>query len=96
MEKPKVTTIVLEKKVYLDPNTAFEFDQQELDRRKITKRELEVLILIAAGKSNQEIADQLYVSLATIKTHTANLFEKLEAKRRTQAIEYAKKLHLIP
>ena len=85
-------TIVIEKQV---DNLQFEINENEIQTRKISKRELEVLLLIAAGKSNQEIAAQLYVSLSTIKTHTANLFEKLDAKRRMQAIETAKKLQII-
>jgi NarL family two-component system response regulator LiaR len=51
---------------------------------------------MADGYSNQEIADQLFVSLNTIKTHISRLFEKMEVKRRTQAVELAKKLSLIP
>lgn len=62
----------------------------------ISKRELEVLQLMAQGLSNQEIAEQLFVSLNTIKTHISNLFAKLEVKRRTQAVELAKKLAIIP
>ena len=62
----------------------------------ISKRELEVLQLMAQGLSNQEIAEQLFVSLNTIKTHISNLFTKLNVKRRTQAIEMAKKLAIIP
>jgi NarL family two-component system response regulator LiaR len=62
----------------------------------ISKRELEVLTLMAQGLTNQEIADKLFVSLNTVKTHSSNLFLKLEVKRRTQAIERAKQLRLIP
>jgi NarL family two-component system response regulator LiaR len=54
------------------------------------------LQLMSAGLSNQEIALKLFVSLNTIKTHNARLFEKLEVKRRTQAIETAKRLSIIP
>ncbi|GAB3544523.1 response regulator transcription factor [Spirosoma fluminis] len=61
----------------------------------ISKREYEVLELMAQGLSNQEIADTLFVSLNTVKTHTSNLFLKLDAKRRTQAIQKAKELGLI-
>ena len=50
---------------------------------------------MAKGLSNQEIADSLFVSLNTIKTHTSNLLEKLDAKRRTQAVENAKKLQIL-
>ena len=74
----------------------FVFNAPELQRLGISKREYEVLELMAQGLSNQEIADKLFVSLNTIKTHTSNLFLKLEAKRRTQAIQKAKELSLIP
>lgn len=62
----------------------------------ITEREAEVLALLAAGRSNKEIAQALAVSPNTIKTHIARLFEKLEAARRTQAILKARELGLIP
>jgi two-component system, NarL family, response regulator LiaR len=61
----------------------------------ISQRELEVLCLIAEGRSNQEIADQLFLSLNTIKTHTSNLFSKLGVKRRTQAVQKAKELGIL-
>ncbi|MBI1805482.1 MAG: response regulator transcription factor [Ignavibacteria bacterium] len=61
----------------------------------ISQRESEVLHLIAAGHSNQEIADTLFLSLNTIKKHTSTLFRKLEAERRTQAIENARRIGLI-
>lgn len=61
----------------------------------ISPRELDVLQLMAAGHSNQEIADKLFVSLPTIKTHTSNLYAKLDAKRRTQAIQKAKELGVL-
>ena len=78
------------------PNPVFEFNEQALSQTGISKRELEVLTLMAQGLTNQEIADKLFVSLNTIKTHSSNLFLKLEVKRRTQAIERAKQLRLIP
>ena len=71
-------------------------DESQLVRLGISKRELEVLVLIAGGLSNQEIADKLFVSINTVKTHSSNLFLKLEASRRTQAIQKAKELRLIP
>lgn len=52
----------------------------------LSKREIEVLQLISEGCSNQEIADRLYVSLSTVKTHVSNLFSKLDVQRRTQAV----------
>ncbi|HQW00498.1 MAG TPA: LuxR C-terminal-related transcriptional regulator, partial [Bacteroidia bacterium] len=63
---------------------------------ELSKRELEVLSLLAQGHSNQEIAEKLFVSLSTVKTHNQNLFEKLDVKRRIQAVEKAKRLNLIP
>jgi ATP/maltotriose-dependent transcriptional regulator MalT len=92
---PKVETIIIEKEVVVS-ESPFIINETALNNLRISKRELEVLTLIASGKSNQEIAAQLFVSLSTIKTHVANLFEKLNVKRRTQAIETAKKLQILP
>lgn len=78
------------------PGTEFRIDEEKLKQLGISKREYEVLELMASGLSNQEIADKLFVSLNTIKTHSSNLFLKLEVKRRTQAIQKAKELRLIP
>ena len=62
----------------------------------ITKRELEILELIAQGMSNREIAEKLFVSENTVKTHSSRLFDKLSAKRRTQAVQIGKEMGLIP
>jgi DNA-binding CsgD family transcriptional regulator len=62
----------------------------------ISPRELEVLQEIAAGHSNKEIALRLHVSPNTVKTHIARLFEKLEARRRTDALRKARELGLVP
>lgn len=74
----------------------FQLDVVQLEKLGISKREYEVLKLMAQGLSNKEIADRLFVSLNTVKTHLSNLFIKLDAKRRTQALQRAKKLNLIP
>jgi two-component system, NarL family, response regulator LiaR len=74
----------------------FILNEPELQRLGISKREHEVLELMAKGLSNQEIADKLFVSLNTIKTHLSNLFLKLDVSRRTQAVQRAKELRLIP
>ena len=69
------------------------------ERRKdlgITKRELEILALIAQGMSNREIAEKLFVSENTVKTHSSRLFDKLGARRRTQAVQLGKEMGLIP
>jgi DNA-binding CsgD family transcriptional regulator len=78
------------------PLSNFTVNEDQLRQRGISKREYEVLGLMARGLSNQEIADVLFVSLNTVKTHTSNLFLKLDAKRRTQAIQQAKAFGLIP
>jgi DNA-binding NarL/FixJ family response regulator len=62
----------------------------------ITLREQEVLALLAAGKSNKEIAAKLGVSPNTVKTQVASLYQKLEVQRRTQAVQKARELALIP
>jgi DNA-binding CsgD family transcriptional regulator len=62
----------------------------------ISPRELEVLREIAAGHSNKEIAARLHVSPNTVKTHVARLLEKLEARRRTDALRKARELGLVP
>ena len=74
----------------------FTINDAALKRLGITKREYEVLGLIAQGLSNKEIADKLFVSTSTVKTHTSNLFMKLDASRRTQALQRAKELQIIP
>jgi ATP/maltotriose-dependent transcriptional regulator MalT len=67
-----------------------------LERFGISKREHEVLELMSQGLSNKEIADKLFVSTNTIKTHSSNLFMKLEVRRRTEAVRRGKELRLLP
>jgi NarL family two-component system response regulator LiaR len=74
----------------------FELNQGNLDRLAISKREYEVLELLAAGLSNKDIAEKLFVSPSTIKTHVSNVLVKLDASRRTEAIAKAKELRIIP
>jgi len=96
LSKPKVQTMVVEKEVYINNPDGFTMNEQALTQLNMSRRELEVLQLMADGLSNQEIADHLFVSLNTVKTHSARVFEKMEVKRRTQAIEKGKRLFLIP
>lgn len=96
LTKPKIERVVVEKEIYIEKQKEFIFNEAEMNRLGISKRELEVLQLMAEGLSNAEIANRLFVSLNTIKTHASNLFFKLDASRRTQAIEKAKSLCLIP
>lgn len=96
LSKPKIETVVVEKEVYITRDADFVQNTSLISQLEINKRELEILNLIARGHSNQEIAGKLFISLSTVKTHIQNLFEKLDVKRRTQAIEKAKRLNLIP
>ena len=96
LSKPKIETVVVEKEVYVTRNENFVLDTTLVSRLELSKRELEILGLLAQGHSNQEIAAKLFVSLSTVKTHNQNLFEKLDVKRRIQAVEKAKRLNIIP
>lgn len=71
-------------------------DQQKLEALGITPRELEVLGLIAEGLSTREIAERAHVTQNTVKTHASRVFDKLGARRRTQAVQRGKELRLIP
>lgn len=73
----------------------FETNTRAQETLGISERELEVLELLAAGRSNKEIAHRLEVSPNTVKTHIARLFEKLEVRRRTAAIVKARELGVI-
>ncbi len=70
-------------------------DKGQIDRLGISPREYEVLEQMALGHSNQEIADRLFISQSTVKTHVSNLLVKLAAKRRTEAISRAQQLAII-
>ena len=96
--KPKIETVVVEKEVYVTSPYSYRdvLDTSLVSELKLSKRELEILGLLAQGHSNQEIAAKLFISLSTVKTHIQNLFEKLDVKRRIQAVEKAKRLKLIP
>jgi ATP/maltotriose-dependent transcriptional regulator MalT len=71
-------------------------DEKRREDLRITPRELEILNLIAQGMSNREIADTLFVSENTVKTHSSRVFDKLGAKRRTQAVQLGKEFGLLP
>ena len=94
--KPKVETRIVEKEIYVQPPLRQEVDRDAIEQLGISKRELEVLALMASGFSNEEIAGKLFVSVNTVKTHCSNIFSKLDVKRRTQATEKAKQLNIIP
>lgn len=88
------TVVVREVEVPVPLN--FVRDQNKLEALGITPRELEILELIAEGLSNREIAERVYVSENTVKTHSSRVFDKLGARRRTQAVQLGKELRLIP
>lgn len=96
LTRPKTETVVVEKEIYIRHNDTFTVNESMIRELQISKRELEILHLLAKGLSNDEIAEQLFVSLSTIKTHNQRIFDKLDVRRRTQAVEKAKRLNIIP
>lgn len=88
--------IVLNKKsLHKTSVTSSEINHKKIKQLGITNREYQVLCEIANGHSNQEIASKLFLSESTIKTHVSSILLKLEAKRRTQAVQKAKELQII-
>ncbi len=87
---------VVIREVSVPAASGFVADPARREAFGITKRELEILELMAAGMSNREIAERIFVSENTVKTHASRLFDKLGARRRTQAVNTAKSHGLIP
>jgi DNA-binding CsgD family transcriptional regulator len=87
--------VVIVKEVLVTSAEPFLVNQSRVRDLGITKRELEILELIAQGLSNREIAEKLFVTENTVKTHSSRLLDKLSAKRRTQAVQIAKEMRLI-
>jgi len=83
--EPEVTTKMMQR--MRQPEHALHED--------LTERESEVLLLMARGMTNQEIADELFIALKTVKTHVSNILSKLEVQDRTQAVVYAFSHHLV-
>ena len=102
LTRPRETVIVrevpvpVEVRVPVRVSGPFERNHRRLMELGITPRELEILEAMAAGFSNREIAQRLFVSENTVKTHAARVFDKLSARRRTQAVQLAKEAGLIP
>lgn len=92
---PKVKTVVVEKEVPVPAENRVVNGEAELRQLNLSQREYEVLQLLAKGHTNAEIAETLFLSLSTIKTHVSNLYVKMDVQRRTQAIEKAKRLKII-
>lgn len=88
--------VLVVKEVPVPVTQPFALNEERLKLAGITRRELEILELMAQGMSNREIAEKLFVSENTVKTHSSRLFDKLGAKRRTQAVQFGKALGLIP
>jgi NarL family two-component system response regulator LiaR len=87
---------VVVKEVIVPAGEPFVPDERKREDLGITRREFEILELIAQGMSNREIAGKLYVSENTVKTHSSRVFDKLGAKRRTQAVQLGKEFGLLP
>ena len=90
------TETVVVREVMVPAPVNFVRDQGKLESLGITPRELEILELIAEGLSNKEIAERVHVSENTVKTHSSRVFDKLGARRRTQAVQLGKEFRLIP
>jgi ATP/maltotriose-dependent transcriptional regulator MalT len=91
-----VRETVVVKEVMVPAAEPFVPDESKRDSLGITRREMEILELVAQGMSNREIAGKLYVSENTVKTHCSRAFDKLGAKRRTQAVQLGKEFGLLP
>ena len=94
LTRTRETVVVREVPVSTTP--PFEVNETRREQLGITSRELEIMEAMAAGFSNREIAERLFVSENTVKTHAGRVFDKLAAKRRTQAVQLAKEAGLIP
>jgi DNA-binding CsgD family transcriptional regulator len=92
----KQTIVVKEVPVAISAGEAFIPNEKKRTDLSITPREMEILELIAQGLSNREIAEKLYVSENTVKTHSSRVFDKLGARRRTQAVQLGKEFGLLP
>ena len=90
------TETVVVREIMIAASVEFVRDQSQLESLGITPRELEILGLIAEGLSNKEIAARLFVSENTVKTHSSRVFDKLGARRRTQAVQLGKEFRIIP
>jgi DNA-binding CsgD family transcriptional regulator len=94
LTRSRVTVVV--KEVPVQVSGPFVRNEARLEQLGITPRELEILEAMASGLSNREIAARLFVSENTVKTHAGRVFDKLSARRRTQAVQLAKEAGLIP
>jgi two-component system, NarL family, response regulator LiaR len=96
LTKTKTTERIVLREVRVPIGGSFVQNVARVEALGITPREMEILQLMAAGFSNREIASKLFVTENTVKTHSGRLFNKLNARRRTQAVIIAKEEGLIP
>lgn len=89
------TPQVVEKEVVVHVAEKNVMNEAALEKLGLTQREYEVLQLMAKGFTNAEIADRLFLSVSTIKTHASNVFVKMDVKNRTQAMEKANRLKIL-
>jgi two-component system, NarL family, response regulator LiaR len=87
---------IVVKEIAVPSAQPFAPNNRKREELSITRRELEILELMAQGLSNREIAEKLYVSENTVKTHSSRVFDKLGARRRTQAVQFGKEFGLLP
>ncbi len=93
---PRERIVQVEIAVPAAPTPSVAADDTARERLGITRRELEILTLVARGLSNREIGETLFVSENTVKTHCSRAFDKLGARRRTEAVQRGKELGLLP
>jgi len=96
LTRKKPDVVVREVRVPVPVTGPFVLNEAKVRELTLTPRELEILGLIASGLSNREIAEKIFVSENTVKTHSSRLFDKLGARRRTQAVQIGKASGLIP
>ena len=94
--KPKIVVKEVPVPAPAQVTEPFTPDEKKREDLGITRREFEILELIARGMSNREIAEKLFVSENTVKTHSSRVFDKLGARRRTQAVQLGKEFGLLP
>jgi DNA-binding CsgD family transcriptional regulator len=96
LTKKKPDVVVREVPVEVRVDGPFVLDEARVRELQLTPRELEILGLIAEGLSNKGIAERVFVSENTVKTHASRVFDKLGARRRTEAVQLGKSWRLIP
>lgn len=96
LTKARHTETIVVREVQVPAPASFVRDEAKVEALGLTPRELEILGLIAEGLSNREIAERVFVSENTVKTHSSRVFEKLGARRRTQAVQLGKEMRVIP